>query len=109
VFVLTHHPHDPIEMDGGTTFHFVTDGIEAALEQAYAAAGGQDVCLGGGVSTVRQYLAAGLVDELHIPVSPVLLGAGERLFGDLDGIDRYEVVEIVDSPLAAHFLLAKKA
>jgi dihydrofolate reductase len=109
VFVLTHHPHDPIEMDGGTTFHFVTDGIEAALEQAFAAAGGQDVCLGGGVSTVRQYLEAGLVDELHIPVAPVLLGGGERLFGDLPGIDRYEVVEIVSSPLAAHFVLARKA
>ena len=82
VFVLTHHAHDPIPMAGGTTFHFVTDGIEAALAAATAAAAGNDIRIGGGVSTIRQYLVAGLVDELHLPVSPVLLGRGERL---LDG------------------------
>src|SRR6188472_2011892 len=85
VFVLTHHAHEPIEMEGGTTFHFVTDGIESALEQARAAAGGLDVTIGGGASTVRQYLRAGLVDEMQLHVSPVLLGAGERLFDDLGG------------------------
>jgi dihydrofolate reductase len=83
-FVLTHHPRDPIVMDGGTVFHFVTDGIEAALEQAKAAAGALDVKIGGGVSTLRQYLSAGLVDDLHLAVSPVLLGQGESLFAGLD-------------------------
>jgi dihydrofolate reductase len=83
-FILTHHPRDPIVMEGGTVFHFVTDGIEAALEQAKAAAGGRDVKIGGGVSTLRQYLAAGLVDELHFAVAPVLLGRGESLFTGLD-------------------------
>lgn len=83
-FILTHHPRDPIVMEGGTVFHFVTDGIEAALEQARAAAGPLDVKIGGGVSTLRQYLAAGLVDELHLAVSPVLLGRGEALFAGLD-------------------------
>jgi dihydrofolate reductase len=84
VFVLTHHPRPPIEMEGGTVFHFVTDGIEAALERATAIAGGKDVRIGGGVSVVRQYLQAGLLDELHLAVSPVLLGAGENLFAGLD-------------------------
>jgi len=83
-FILTHHPRAPIEMEGGTTFIFVTQGIEAALEQARDAAGSQDVKIGGGVSTVRQYLAAGLVDELHFALSPVLLGAGEAMFAGLD-------------------------
>jgi dihydrofolate reductase len=84
VFVLTHHARDPLPMQGGTTFYFVTDGIESALAQAKKAAGSKDVSLGGGASTVRQYLAAGLVDELELHQVPVLLGAGERLF---DGID----------------------
>jgi dihydrofolate reductase len=79
VFVLTHHPRQPLEMEGGTTFTFVTDGIEAALEQARRAAGGRDVLLGGGANVVQQYLAAGLVDEFWLHVVPVLLGAGERL------------------------------
>ena len=74
-FVLTHHPQDPITMEGGTVFHFVTDGIEAALERAFDAAGGQDVRLGGGASTVRQYLQAGLVDEMHLAYAPILLGS----------------------------------
>jgi len=85
VFVLTHHPRPPITMQGGTTFSFVSDGIESALEQAFAAAEGRHVRLGGGASTVQQYLRAGLVDELHLAVVPVLLGGGERLFDSLDG------------------------
>ncbi len=80
VFVLTHYPRDPIEMRGGTTFYFVTDGIEAALERAKTAANGKDVRLGGGAATMRQYLQAGLVDEVHLVQSPVLIGSGERLF-----------------------------
>ena len=109
VFVLTHHPHAPIPMEGGTTFNFVTDGIDAALEQAFAAANGADVRLGGGASTVQQYLRAGLVDELHVPIAPVLLGGGERLFENLDGtLDAYDV-EFVASPAVAHFRLVKKS
>ncbi|MEH2566363.1 dihydrofolate reductase family protein [Bradyrhizobium sp. AZCC 2289] len=84
VFVLTHHPRPSIEMAGGTVFHFVTDGIEAALKRAADVAGGKDVRIGGGVSVVRQYLQAGLLDELHLAVSPVLLGRGENLFAGLD-------------------------
>jgi dihydrofolate reductase len=84
VFVLTHHPRAPLEMKGGTTFFFVTEGIHAALEQARAAANGLDVRLGGGVATVRQYLGAGLIDELHLAVAPVLLGSGENLWQGLD-------------------------
>lgn len=84
VFVLTHHARPPLEMAGGTTFHFVTDGIEAALQRARAAAGGRDVRIGGGVSTIRQYLQAGLVDEMHLAVSPVLLGSGESLLAGID-------------------------
>ena len=84
VFVLTHHPRAPLVMEGGTTFHFVTDGIEAALTRAFAAAGGRDVRLGGGVATLRAYLQAGLVDEMHLAQSPVLLGQGESLFAGLD-------------------------
>ena len=83
-FVLTHHPRDPIEMEGGTTFIFVTNGIEAALEQAKLAANGRDVKIGGGVETVRQYLCAGLIDEMHIAFSPVALGKGEPLFATID-------------------------
>src|SRR4029077_6163942 len=88
-FVLTNHAHDPIEMDGGTTFHFVTDGIESALEQATAAAREQDIRLGGGVSTIQQYLDAGLVDEMHLAVVPILLGAGERLLDRADRLDGF--------------------
>ncbi|MBO2456008.1 dihydrofolate reductase family protein [Actinomadura violacea] len=87
VFVLTHHARKPLAMRGGTTFHFVTDGIESALAQAREAAGDADIAIAGGASTVNQYLAAGLIDELRLHVSPVVLGAGERLFtgvGDLD-------------------------
>lgn len=83
-FVLTHYPRNSIEMEGGTVFHFVTDGIEAALEQARSAAGDKNVKIGGGVSTVRQYLQAGLVDEMHLAISPVVLGEGEAMFAGLD-------------------------
>jgi dihydrofolate reductase len=84
VFVLTHHARAPIEMDGGTVFHFVTSGIRDAYDRAVAAADGKDIQIGGGVSTVRQYLEAGLIDELHVAIAPILLGSGEHLFRDLD-------------------------
>ena len=84
VFVLTHHARPPLEMAGGTTFYFVTDGIRAALTRALEAAGGQDVRLGGGVATIREYLTAGLIDEMHLALAPVLLGAGENLWAGLD-------------------------
>ena len=101
VFVLTHHPRDPIEMEGGTTFHFVTDGFEAALEQAKAVAGDQDISVAGGASTARQAFAAGAIDEITLDVAPVLLGAGERLF---DGVEDpgLELVEVTASPNATH-------
>jgi dihydrofolate reductase len=108
VFVLTHHPRPPVTMQGGTTFYFVDDGIEAALERAFEAAGGDDVRLGGGASTVQQYLRAGLVDEMHVAVVPILLGAGERLFDNLDdNLDGYECVELVCSPSVAHVRFAR--
>ena len=109
VFVLTHHARAPITMEGGTVFHFVTGGIEAALAAAKAAAGGKDVRLGGGVSTIRQYLAAGLLDEMHIVVSPVLLGAGENLFAGLD-LARlgFRAAEHVPSAAATHVVLARE-
>ncbi len=84
VFVLTHYARAPIVMEGGTTFHFITDGIESALRQAQAAAGGKDIRVGGGVSTVQQFLRAGQIDEMHLAVAPVFLGAGENLFAGLD-------------------------
>jgi dihydrofolate reductase len=108
VFVLTHHPHPPIEMQGGTTFHFVDDGIDAVLKRAFDAADGKDVRLGGGASTIQQYLRAGLLDELHVAIVPTLLGRGERLFEHLDGGPHgYEVVEFVSSPSVAHVRLAR--
>ena len=108
VFVLTHHPRPSIPMEGGTTFHFVGDGIEAALERAMEAAGGQDVRIGGGPGTIQQYLRAGLIDEMHVAIVPVLLGGGERLFDNLDGgPDGYEVVEFVGSPSVLHARLAR--
>ncbi len=105
VFVLTHHARSPIEMQGGTTFHFVTDGFGAAYEQAMAAAGDLGVDIAGGASTVRQAFAAGVVDELMLNIAPVLLGAGERLF---DGVQDpgLELVEVIDSPLATHIRYA---
>jgi dihydrofolate reductase len=110
VFVLTHHARQPVEMAGGTTFHFVTDGIEAALERARASAGGRDVRLGGGASTVQQYLRAGLLDELHLAVVPVLLGSGERLFEDLgSAIAGWTCVEFTPSASVAHVRLRPAA
>jgi dihydrofolate reductase len=109
VFVLTHHPRATLAMAGGTEFRFVTDGIEAALEQAMAAAGGRDVRIGGGVSTIRQYLRARLIDELHLAIRPVLLGSGEHL---LNGIDMralgYECVKGVAGERATHVFLRKR-
>lgn len=108
VFVLTHHPRPSIPMQGGTTFHFVTDGIEAALERAFAAANGKDVRLGGGAATVQQYLRAGLVDELHLAIVPILLGSGERLFDHLAGGPQgYRCDELVSSPSVAHVRLVR--
>ncbi len=103
VYVLTHHAREPVEMEGGTTFHFVTDGITSALEQARDAAGDADVQIAGGANTVQQYLAAGLVDEININVSPIFLGAGERLFDNLDGTDlKLEQARVVGAPGATH-------
>jgi dihydrofolate reductase len=109
VFVLTHHARPPLEMAGGTVFHFVTDGIEAALARATEAAGGRDVRLGGGVATIRQYLNARLIDQMHIAVAPVLLGSGESLFAGID-LPRlgYEVTEHVPSEKAVHVVLSKR-
>jgi len=103
VYVLTHHPRESIPMEGGTTFNFVTDGIESALAQAFAAAGGLDVRLGGGPATIQQYLKARLIDEMHVAIAPIFLGAGERLFDHLDGGPfGYECVELVSSPSVTH-------
>ena len=108
VFVLTHHARAPIPMAGGTTFHFVTEGIHVALERAKEAAQGKDVRIGGGVSVIRQYLAAGLIDELHLVVSPVLLGRGEQLLSGIDTVRLgYRVLEHARSELATHVVLAK--
>ena len=105
-FVLTHHTRPPLEMEGGTTFHFVTGGIHEALDRAREAAGGMDVRIGGGSNTIQQYLQAGLIDELHIAISPILLGSGARLF---DGVDMrargYECVQFASSKLATHIVL----
>jgi len=109
-FVLTHHPRAPIAMDGGTTFHFVTDGIHAALARAGEAAGSRDIRLGGGVDTIRQYLRARLIDEMHLAISPMLLGAGETL---LTGLDLpklgYRCTEHVPTANATHVVLTKQA
>lgn len=103
VFVLTHHAREPLEKDGGTTFTFVTEGIESALEQAKAAAGGKDVSLGGGADVAQQYLAAGLIDELELNVVPVLLGDGTRLLENLAGIDLgLEQVRAIGAPGVTH-------
>jgi dihydrofolate reductase len=103
VFILTHYRRDPVEMNGGTTFHFVTDGIEGALEQAREAAAGEDVKLWGGAQVIQQYLAAGLLDELELHVVPMLLGGGARLFDNLGGADvRLEQVRAVEAPGVTH-------
>ena len=107
-FILTHHPRDPIVMEGGTTFHFVTDGIHAALERARDVAGDLDIKIGGGVSTIRQYLQAGLIDELHLAISPVLLGRGEALFEGLDlPALGYRVIATTPTELATHVVLGR--
>ena len=106
--ILTHYARDPIVMEGGTTFYFVTDGIEAALEQAWAAAGDRDVKIGGGVSTVRQYLQAGLIDELHFAFSPVMLGKGEAMFAGIDlPALGFSVTETAATDLATHIVLSR--
>jgi len=108
VFVLTHHARPPIEMAGGTTFHFVTDGIHAALARAKDAARTRDVRVGGGPATIRQYLKAGLVDTMHLAISPVLLGNGENLLADLDLVQLgYRCTEHASSPAAMHVVLTK--
>jgi dihydrofolate reductase len=110
VFVLTHHARPPMEMEGDTTFHFVTGGIHEALDTAREAANGKDVRIGGGPNTIQQYLRAGLIDELHLAIAPVLLGGGERLF---EGVDMralgYECVTFVGSEYATHIVLQRMA
>ncbi|MGO4690552.1 dihydrofolate reductase family protein [Glaciibacter sp. 2TAF33] len=101
VFVLTHHPREPLTMEGGTTFTFVTDGIESALEQARAAAGEKTVAVAGGAATVRQYLSAGLIDELRLHIAPVVLGTGEPLLEGLDGL-KLEQVSAIENELVTH-------
>jgi dihydrofolate reductase len=109
VYVLTHHAREPIAMEGGTSFHFVTEGINAALRRAMSSAAGKDVRLGGGVATVREYLQAGLIDEMHIAVSPVMLGAGEHLFSGIDTPALgYSCTRHVATPDATHFVLTRQ-
>jgi dihydrofolate reductase len=108
VFILTNHKREPIEMEGGTTFHFVTDGINSALEQAFDSANSKDVRLGGGVSTIRQYLKAQLIDELHLAISPVILGSGENLFLNLDLTSLgYKCVKHISTDKAFHLVIKK--
>ncbi len=110
VFVLTHQKKEPLQMKGGTSFTFVNEGIEAALEQAFEAAKGQDVRLAGGAATVRQYLKAGLIDELHLVQVPLLLGQGERIFEGLGGVEQlYECVEFTPSKAVSHLRLVKRS
>jgi len=108
VFVLTRYPRAPIEMQGGTTFHFVTDGIHAALERSVAAANGKDIRIGGGVATIQQYLRAGLIEEIHVAISPVVLGSGEHLFNDIDLVKLgYRCAEHVATEKATHVVLTR--
>jgi dihydrofolate reductase len=109
VFVLTHHPRKPLALEGGTTFTFVTDGIESALAQARQAAGGKDVSLAGGAKAAQQYLAAGLVDEMEISLAPTLLGSGERLFDGVgDDLHGLQLVRTVVAPGVTHLKFAKR-
>ena len=109
VFVLTHHAREPLKLEGGTTFTFVTDGIEAALERARRAAGGNDIALGGGANAARQYLAAGLVDEMEISLVPTLLGSGERLFDRVgDDLHGLELVRTVPAPKVVHLKFVRR-
>ena len=109
VFVLTHHAREPIKMNGGTTFHFVTDGVEAALKRATDAAGDQDIRIGGGVATIREYLRAGLIDEMHLAISPVRLGSGEHRLAGI-GMPKlgYRCTEHVATPSATHVVLTRR-
>lgn len=103
VFVLTHHPREPLEMDGGTTFYFVTEGLESALAQAKESAGGEDVLIAGGASVVNQYLAAGLVDEIDISIAPIIMGAGERLFDGVGaGVVKLTQARTIEAPGVTH-------
>lgn len=108
VFVLTHHAHEPIELEGGTTFHFVTDGFDAAYALAQEAAGDRGIDIAGGASTVRQALAAGVIDELTLDIAPVLLGSGERIFDGSESFD-FEPVEVLHSPLATHIRYRRRS
>jgi dihydrofolate reductase len=108
VFVLTHHPRKSFEMEGGTTFHFVTDGIHAALKRAKASAKGKDIRIGGGAATIREYLKAGLIDEMHLAVSPVILGSGEHLLGGIDLAKLGFETTFTPTEKAAHYVLTKK-
>lgn len=109
VFVLSHHARAPIAMEGGTTFHFVTDGIHAALRRATEAAGGKDIRIGGGAATIRQYLSAGLIDEMHLAISPIVLGSGEPLFAGIDAAKLgYVCTEQVATSAALHVVLTKR-
>lgn len=109
VFVLTHHARESISMSGGTAFHFVTEGIHSALQRAADAAKGQDIRLGGGVATIQQYLRAGLVDTMHIAISPILLGSGEQLFAGIDACKLgYRCTEHVATPSATHVVITQR-
>lgn len=108
VFVLTHHAREPLAMEGGTTFNFVTEGIETALNLARRAAGGKDVALAGGAKAAQQYLAAGLVDEMEISLAPTLLGSGERLFDGVDDLHGLELVRTVAAPGVTHLKFARR-
>jgi dihydrofolate reductase len=109
VFVLTHHSRSSISMAGGTTFHFVTDGIHAAVERASAAANGKDVRIGGGIATIQQFLRAGLIDHLHLAISPILLGSGENLFANVDMLKLgYQCTERVSTPKATHVAITRQ-
>jgi dihydrofolate reductase len=110
VFVITHYPRQPLVMEGGTTFNFVTDGIQSALDQARRAAGGKDVLVAGGASVANQYLKAGLVDEMHINLAPILLGSGERLFDGVgDDLHGLELVRTVAAPKVTHLKYSRRS
>ena len=109
VFILTRHGRAPIEIEGGTILHFVTEGVQVALDKARSAAKGKDVRLGGGVSTIRQYLQARLIDEMHVAINPVMLGKGEHLFGGIDSVALgYVCTKHVTTPNATHFVLTRQ-
>ncbi len=107
-YVLTNHARDPIEMEGGTTFYFVTDGIETALKRAQASAGGKDITLGGGAATIQQYLRARLIEEMHVAVAPILLGQGESLFGGIDlQTLGYRIIDRIEGEKATHYTIGR--